>query len=133
MTQKELNRVHVIQQCIDGVLTNGEATLILALNQRQVILLKKGVRNEGPQSMIHRNRNRQPVHTLPQSVKEQIIHLTFTIYTNANFTHFTELFSLREKISLNPSSLYRILIQAGIKSLKATARKPSTAYRSGKR
>ena len=101
MTQKELQRIHVVQQCINGILTNGEAAHVLGLSQRQVIRLKKGVRNEGPQSMIHHNRGRQPAHTIPQKVKDQIIHLKSTIYQPANFTHFTELLAEREQILLS--------------------------------
>lgn len=54
MTPKELQRIHVIQQCIDGILTNGETAHILGLSQRQVIRLKKGTKKEGLQSMIFR-------------------------------------------------------------------------------
>jgi len=133
MTQKELNRVHVIQQCIDGILTNGEAAQILNLSKRQVIRLKKGVRNEGPQSMIHRNRGRQPAHALPQKVKDQIISLKSTpVYQKANFTHYTELLSLQEKISLSRSSVYRILAQAGIKSPKVHRQKTTHRRRARK-
>ncbi|NLJ48732.1 MAG: hypothetical protein GX428_03975 [Candidatus Atribacteria bacterium] len=39
MTPKELQRIHVIQQCIDGILTNGETAQLLGLSQRQVIRL----------------------------------------------------------------------------------------------
>ncbi|MEI6156829.1 MAG: ISNCY family transposase [Atribacterota bacterium] len=124
MTQKELHRVHVIQQGIDGVLTNGEAAQILGLSKRQVIRLKKGVRKAGPQSIIHHNRGRQPLHALPQSVKDQIVSLKTTpVYQRANFTHFTELLSEREQIPLSRSTVYRILTQAGIKSPKTHRQK----------
>ena len=36
MTPKELQWIHVIQQCIDGILNNAETAHILGLSQRQI-------------------------------------------------------------------------------------------------
>ncbi len=132
MTPKELQRIHVIQQCIDGILTNGETAQILGLSQRQVIRLKKGVRENGPQSLIHHNRGRQPAHTIPQDIKERLISLKSTSpYQAANFAHFTELISRQGEISLSYATVYRILIKAGITSPKTHHRK--TLHRTRKR
>jgi len=132
MTPNELQRIHVIQQCIDGILTNGETAHILGLSQRQVIRLKKGVRNEGPQSMLHQNRGRQPAHTIPQDIKDQLISLKSTpIYQSANFAHFTELVTCQGEISLSYATVYRILTKARIKSPKTHHRK--TMHRTRKR
>ena len=64
MTQKEITRLRVINQTIDKVITIREAAELLGLSERQVIRLKKGVVEEGPAFIIHKNRGRKPQHTL---------------------------------------------------------------------
>ena len=60
MTQKEITRLIVINQTIDKVITVREAAELLDLSERQVIRLKKGVVEQGPAFIIHKNRGRKP-------------------------------------------------------------------------
>jgi predicted transcriptional regulator len=55
MSQKQLNRFNVISMAIEGKVTIREAAERLGLSERQVIRLKKGVINEGPAFLIHKN------------------------------------------------------------------------------
>lgn len=84
MTQKEITRLRVINQTIDGVLTIREAAELLGLSERQVLRLKKGVKTEGPAFIIHKNRGRKPKHAVSDQTKELIIDLKQTKYKEAN-------------------------------------------------
>ncbi len=75
MTQKEISRLRVINQTIDGVLTIREAAELLGLSERQVLRLKKGVDTEGPAFIIHKNRGRKPKHAITDETKDLIIKL----------------------------------------------------------
>jgi hypothetical protein len=75
MTQKEITRLRVINQTIDKVITIKEAAELLDLSERQVIRLKKGVLENGPSFIIHKNRGRKPKHAICDELKEQIIEL----------------------------------------------------------
>lgn len=116
MTQKEITRLRVINQTIDKVITIKEAAELLDLSERQVIRLKKGVLENGPSFIIHKNRGRKPKHAICDELKEQIIELKKTKYKEANFNHFKELLEEHEGIDVSYSTVHRVLTQAGIKS-----------------
>ena len=128
MTQKEITRLRVINQTIDKVLTIREAAELLVLSERQVIRLKKGVVQEGPASIIHKNRGRKPKHATVNKTKDLIIDLKSDKYKEANFNHFQELLEEHENIQVSYPTVYRILTEAGIKSPKKH-RKRKTHHR----
>ncbi|GAW93875.1 integrase catalytic subunit [Calderihabitans maritimus] len=123
MTQEQLNRFSVISSLIDGHITVREAALSLDLSERQVKRLKKGVMEEGPEFLIHKNTGRSPKHAIPKETKEKIIALKLSEpYKDANFKHFHELLAEHEGIILSYSCLYSILTEAGIESPKKRRR-----------
>ncbi len=119
MTQQELTKLRIIDLVISGSITVNEAAEHLNLSERQVFRLKKGVKNDGPAFIIHKNRGRQPAHAIKNDLKEQIVKLKREKhYEAANFTHFQELLEKHEYISVSYPTVYRILSQAGIASPK---------------
>ena len=118
MTQKEISRLRVINQTIDGVLTIREAAELLGLSERQVLRLKKGVDTEGPAFIIHKNRGRKPKHAITDETKDLIIKLKKTKYKEANFMHFKELIEEHEGIKVSYSTIHRVLTMEGIVSPK---------------
>lgn len=119
MSQKQLNRYTVISQLIEGNLTTQEAAERLGLSERQVKRLKKGVIEEGPAFLIHKNTGRKPVHAISDDLVVKIIELRKTEnYRNANFLHFQELLEEYEGIKISYKALYGILTNAGFKSPK---------------
>ncbi|HLS53080.1 MAG TPA: ISNCY family transposase [Tissierellaceae bacterium] len=128
MTQKEINRLRVINQTIDKVETISGAAEALDLSERQVSRLKKGVMEEGPSFIIHGNRGRKPKHATANETKDLIIKLKKTKYKEANFLHFQELLEEHENIKVSYPTVYRILTEAGIKSPKKH-RKRKTYHR----
>lgn len=128
MTQKEITRLRVINQTIDKVLTIREAAELLNLSERQVSRLKKGVIEEGPAFIIHKNRGRKPKHATSDDIKNSIIKLKQIKYKEANFNHFHELIEEHESIKVSYPTVHRILTEAGIKSPKKH-RKRKAHYR----
>jgi transposase InsO family protein len=118
MTQKEIMKLKVINQTLDGTLTIKEAAAVLGLSERQVKRLKKGVLTQGPGFVIHKNRNRSPIHAIADSTRDVIIKLKQTKYSEANFSHFTELLAEFENVYVSRSTIHRLLNAAGIKSPK---------------
>lgn len=119
MTQKQLNRYSVISSVIEGKSTISEAAQNLGLSERQVKRLKKGVMEQGPAFLIHKNTGRKPKHAITDEMKEKIISLKKSDkYKDANFKHFMELLAEHEGITISYSCLHSILTNAGIKSPK---------------
>src|SRR5690625_172814 len=128
MTQKEINRLRVINQIIDKVETISGAAEALDLSERQDSRIKKGVMEEGPSFIIHGNRGRKPKHATANETTDLIIKLKKTKYKEANFLHFQELLEEHENIKVSYPTVYRILTEAGIKSPKKH-RKRKTYHR----
>ena len=123
LSQKQLNRYALLQRLIDGDLTLAQAAASLGLSKRQVIRLKKGFVLEGPATLIHKNTNRKPTHSLDNALTAKIISLKQTEpYRTANFLHFQELLARRENISISYSALHSLLTKANIQSPKKRRR-----------
>jgi len=128
MTPMEMTRLRVINQIIDRVISIREAAELLNLSERQVMRLKKGVKEQGPGFIIHKNRGRKPSHAISEELRDTIVKLKKSKYKEANFKHFKELLEEHEDISLSYPSVHRILTQAGITSPKKH-RKPKAHHR----
>lgn len=119
MTQDERNKLYVARCLLDGKMTIKEAAEILSLSERQIIRIKKGVKEYGEAFVIHKNRGRKPAHALSDEVKNLVVSLKRSeIYSKANFSHFQELLAEFESINLSKSSVYRILVANGLASPK---------------
>ena len=119
MTQQELTKLRVIDLAISRSITIKQAAELLNLGERQVCRLKKGVKEQGPAFIIHKNKGRQPAHAISESLKEQIVRLKQQEeYTEANFTHFQELLEEHEEICVSYPTVYRALSEAGVASPK---------------
>ncbi|QSQ09768.1 hypothetical protein H0A61_02148 [Koleobacter methoxysyntrophicus] len=123
MTQEQLKKYQVISMAAEGRITIREAAESLGLSERQIKRLKKGVMEEGPAFLIHKNTGRKPQHAFTDEIKNKIIVLKQSdIYKDANFMHFVELLAEHEDISISYSCLHTILTNAGIKSPKKRRR-----------
>ncbi len=118
MTLQEVEKLRVINQTIDKVITIKTAAEMLGLSERQVLRLKGGVLNHGPSFLIHKNRGRAPAHAVSDPLCTHIVSLKQTKYPSANFAHFHELLAEMEGIHVSYPTVYRTLTQAGIKSPK---------------
>lgn len=122
MTREEMKRVLVMQKLVDHRLTIGEAATTLGLSTRQVLRLKATYIMEGAQGLSHKNRGKQPVHTIPESLKEKVGNCYSQKYTGSNNCHFSELLAEKENIFISPSSVRRILLEKGLKPPKQKRR-----------
>lgn len=119
MTDDELNKLHVINCALEGKLTVSEAAKVLSSTERRIKQLKKEVKANGVETIIHGNRGRKPAHTIDQKLAQQIIELKNSFkYQEANFLHFQELLEEYENIKISYSALYDILHKSNIKSPK---------------
>jgi transposase len=90
MSQKELQRYHVVSKTIEGRMSTGEAAEMLGLSQRQVFRQKAKIKASGPQGLIHGNRGRSPATAKPEQLMQRVRQLYQTVYRGFNITHFTE-------------------------------------------
>ena len=75
LTPMEVTRLWVNNQVIDRVISIREAAELLNISERQVIRLKKGVREEGPGFISHKNRGRTPSHAISEELKDTTVNV----------------------------------------------------------
>jgi len=119
MTQKQINRYHVIMGNLEGKMTITEAAVLLGVSERQVIRLRKGVKKEGAAFLVHKNKGKPSTRAISEEEKEKIKKLYLSeVYNGANFLHFSELLAEHENTNLSYTTVRKTLTQMGIESPK---------------
>jgi len=116
LSQKELQRVSVINACIKGDMACARAAGLLCLSVRQVKRLKKRMREDGEAALAHANRGRPSPRRLPDAVRRRIVQLSRGTYAGFNDHHLCEKLVEREGFSLSRETLRRLLRQHGLGS-----------------
>src|SRR5713226_7530446 len=113
LSQKELQRVAVISQCVAGNLACARAAELLDLSPRQVKRLKSRYRQSGEAALAHASRGRPSPRGLPQRLRQRILHLARTRYAGFNDHHLAEKLNEVEGFSLSRETLRRLLRKEG--------------------
>jgi len=119
MSQRDLNRMHVIRLTLEGRQSVRRGAELLGLSARQVKRLRKKMREGGVKGILHGNRGRKPWNrTAPEAVK-RVLQFLRGRYAGLNDTHVTEKLSEKEGLEVSRATVRRIRRQGGI----AAARK----------
>lgn len=116
LSQKELQRVAVIEQCVKGNLTCARAAELLALSPRQIKRLKSRYRQGGAAALAHVSRGRPSHRRLPERVRSRLLTLVRLRYAGFNDHHLYDKLVEQEGFSLSRETLRRILRTAGLGS-----------------
>jgi len=116
LTQRELQRVQVISQCVQGNLACARAAELLGVTPRHVKRLKARYRQGGAAALAHASRGRPSHRRLPQPVRQRILHLARTRYVGFNDHHLCEKLVEQEGFSLSRETVRRLLRNQGFGS-----------------
>src|ERR1700676_4435015 len=106
MSQKEWQRVKVIENAVEGRLRVGEAARLLQLSERQVQRLKRRYRTDCIAWVHHGNRGRPMPWALPAAPRQTVPRLARGKYAGFNGSHFREkLHSVRDLGVANRTTL----------------------------
>ena len=116
MSQKEFQRVKVIENAAGGRLSVREASRLLQLSERQVQRLKRRYRADSVGWVQHGNRGRSMpwAFSLPQ--KQLILSLARGKYQGFNDSHLAEKLRLEENVTVSRETVRRILRAAKMAS-----------------
>ena len=114
MGRNEQKRAMVLNQVLSGLITVGEAALLLGRSPRQVQRLRAAYQARGPAALVHGNRGRTPVWTVPPAVAARIVALAQGPYAGFNLQHLTEMLADREGLVVSRSTVRRVLLGAGV-------------------
>jgi len=133
-TNEEQRKLSVIQDALQGRITNDQAAKILHLSTRQIKRLKKAVRHEGKTAVIHKLKGRHSNHRIDQKVKEKALAVIAEKYPDFRPTFAIEKLAENHAIQLSYGTTRLWMIERGLwrsrKQKKITYRswRPRKAY-----
>jgi transposase len=114
MSQRDLQRYHLLRSVLEGTLTLTAAATALGLSLRQARRLKGAVAAGGAAGVCHGNRGRAPAHAVSPETRAAVLRLSREQYPDAKDTHFTELLAAKEGIVLLRATVARLRRAAGL-------------------
>ena len=114
MSQKEADRLSIIQQVDNQKLSAYEAAEIMGISERQTYRILKRVREEGVKGVIHRLRGKKSNRGYPDEVKEKVIKLYRKGYSDYGPTLFSEKLVENHKISIDHETIRKWLRENAI-------------------
>jgi len=116
MSQKEFQRVKVIENAAGGRLSVREASRLLQLSERQVQRLKRRYQPDSIAWVQHGNRGRSMPWALSSSQRQLILSLARGKYQGFNDSHLTEKLRAEENLSVSRETVRRLLRAAQLPS-----------------
>src|SRR4029077_5271244 len=127
MSQKDFQRVKVIENAAGGRLSVREASRLLQLSERQVQRLKRRDQPDSVGWVQHGNRGRAMPWAVSLPQKQLILRLARGKYQGFNDSHLTEKLHNEEQLSVSRETVRRILRAA---NLAPPQKPPPRRYRS---
>ena len=113
MSQKELQRVKVIENAVAGHISVAEAARLLQLSPRQVKRLKQRAVPGEVDWVRHGNRGGRSPRRTADTTRAKVVKLASGKYAGFNDSHLTEKLQEEEKMVLSRETVRRILRGAG--------------------
>src|SRR5262245_42407595 len=93
VNQRELQRMHVVRLTLEGRQSVGRAAKLLGISGRQIKRLRRKIKEQGVEGLLHGNRGKTA-----SATKQKVLRLAQGPYRGLNDTHLTEKLNEKEKI-----------------------------------
>ena len=114
MSQRELNRLDVLQQLAKRQLKQRQAAELLNLSTRQVIRLVKAFKQEGPAALVSKRRGRPSNNRLAVALRVQVCELLRSRYPDFGPTLAHEKLRAVHGLSVGLESVRQLMIRQGL-------------------
>lgn len=118
VSQKQLQRMHVVQLSIEGHQTVSDAAELLGLSARQIKRLRKKFKSDGVEGLLHGNRGKTAWNKTSEEKIEQVLDLAQGRYQGLNDSHLTEKLNEQEKLEVSRPVVRTILRGAGMAAVR---------------
>lgn len=119
LRMNEQAKYDVIKRVANKEISCQRASVCLNLSLRSIYRLVKTYKTKGKEGFIHGNRDRKPITTISDEIKNKIIRLYNEKYYDCNYKFFMELLLKNENIKISYFALYRLLTDNKYLSPKA--------------
>ena len=110
--------MHVVRLTIEGRETVGRAARLLGISARQMKRLRRKMKEQGVEGVLHGNRGKTPWNKTVSEKIKQVVELARGRYQGLNDTHLTEKLKEKEKVALSRLTVRTILRRAGIAAVR---------------
>jgi len=114
MSEQQWKVLDVVKRVESGMLTSGQAALIVGLSTRHLRRIRRRVQEQGKKALVHGNCGRAPSNKLSDELRTNVVELRRTKYAGFNDQHFTEKLASDEKVSTSRKTIQRLLRKEGI-------------------
>jgi len=114
LTVREQKRLFVITEVLAERWTASEAAAKLQLSLRQMRRLMAAYRRDGPAGLVHGNRGRPSPRRIAPEVREEVLSLVETRYSDYNDHHLADVLAEDHGIHLSRPSVRRLRREAGL-------------------
>lgn len=128
LSNEEQQRLDIIKAAIQRKITNGRAAKILCISPRQVQRLKKAVKTEGDEAVIHKLKGKKSNHCINSSIKENLLKKIKDTYCDFKPGFATEKLQEQYHTSVTSQTIRVWMIEEGL--WKTHKQKKTGEYRS---
>ena len=114
MSQKELQRLPVLEAVLKGQTTQIEAAVCLELSTRQVRRLQGRLKEQGPRGLVHGNRGRSSNRAKPKELRCRVLALIREKYPDFGPTLANEQLARKHRIVLSEETVRQWMRAEGI-------------------
>ncbi len=114
MSQRQLQRWHVMGLVEGGKITLKEAGEKIGVSYRQAKRIRRALRVKGVKGIIHGNTERAPWNRTAEAIRQKVLELSKQLYGEFNDMHFTEKLFEDQQIELSRETVRRLRRMAGI-------------------
>ena len=122
MSMKELRRVPIVHQVLEGKLRQVRAAEVIGLSDRQIRRLVRRVREGGDRGLVHRSRGQRSNRAMDPKIRVRVLKLYGTKYADFGPTLAAEKLLERDGMGISDETLRLWLLQAGIDHFKRRKR-----------
>lgn len=112
MSEKERDRLRVMNQLEKGEVTQVEAGKLLGISSRQVRRIARRYERQGDKGLVHRLRGRPSNRRIPNAVRRKAVGLIRKRYTDFGPTLASEYLAKEEEISVSRETLRGWMLEA---------------------
>jgi len=131
LTKREAEKLRILHQVMERMLTQVGAGEILGITDRQVRTLLRRVRTEGAKGLVHRGRGRVSPRRMPEEMEDRIEKIIRSKYPDFSPLHASEKLGERHRIEVSREKVRQVMMARGIWK-RRRARKEDHVWRERK-
>lgn len=114
VSTKDNAKLYVLSAVDRGDISVKEAATMLGRSVRQTKRILKAWRTQGASALVHGNRGRRPHNALPDALRQRVLELLLSTYSDLSNQHACSVMRRHEQLSMSRSTIRRIRETAGV-------------------